>query len=776
MASTDNDIIARLKVEGLNTFKAELAQGSKAADGTTVAIQKMEKAITEATDPKDIQRLTKELEAVKVASEAGATAFESSKAKLRQYKEEATGLAIVLATLKSEGKQGTQTFKDIEKQFEATKKKAGQLSDLISDVNQEIKSIGSDTRGIDNVVRGATLMANGFQLVAGVQALLGVENKKLTEGLLKLNGIMAVTQSIQQIGNELTREDSVVKIAATKATALYNLVVDGSTGLLKLFRLALAGIGIGLVIIAIVELVRNWDKLKEAIFGSTQSLEDFRKKQDEIRSANKQSFDDYETEIKYLVNIKKLTQEAAGLKLSIKRREAEESLKAVYDENIKKLQEYEQAVKNVTFAKDDGLTMSEVELVRSQQKYIPTQKELTEQKRITKEAEIDYKQAVNERIQADEKGVVTAKKVVQTNKKVVQTNKEIVKSIEEIDMVGLNYGINSEKYIQDQIALYTELRSTLDIGTESYIALGEVIEALKKKLAGKQKVEPIDFGDALSGLDKKTTAKRPLTLFERIFGSREENQNAQVRVQNEVKGALKIVSELNKYGDQISSIAEQAIQIRTQNELSLLEDKKNKGLITEKEFEKQSAQIKNEAARKKRAIDIANATAQIPVAVLSAYIAGLQIGGPAAPIVAGILAGVAGAFGIAQVALIAAAPLPKFRDGGSANRIFKGGGLVKGATHEQGGVNAELERDEYVIKGAIVRKHGVGTFDKINSGKLNPILTASKKLKSTSNDMKLYENLSTISSYLKQGYKVDEKGNQILKEISTKLNKSSVYV
>ena len=208
--------------------------------------------------------------------------------------------------------------------------------------------------------------------------------------------------------------------------------------------------------------------------------------------------------------------------------------------------------------------------------------------------------------------------------------------------------------------------------------------------------------------------------------------------------------------------------------MQLLEDKKNRGLITEKEYEKQSAQIKNEAAQKKRKIDIANATAQIPVAVLSAYIAGLQIGGPAAPIVAGILAGVAGAFGLAQVALIASAPLPKFRDGGSVRKRL---GLIKGKKHEQGGVPIEVEGDEFVMKSQATKKYGVKMLEDINNLRYNPIITANGKLSNKNKqDTRIYENLAIIGSYLKQGYKVDAQGNQILKEISDKLNNKSVYV
>ena len=87
---------------------------------------------------------------------------------------------------------------------------AGELQDKIGDINQEISALGSDTRGIDNVVRGASLIANSFQLAEGMTALFGSENKQLQETLIKLNGVMAVTQSLQAIGTELTREDSIV--------------------------------------------------------------------------------------------------------------------------------------------------------------------------------------------------------------------------------------------------------------------------------------------------------------------------------------------------------------------------------------------------------------------------------------------------------------------------------------------------------------------------------------------------------------------------------------
>jgi hypothetical protein len=777
--ASENDIIVNLKVEGVDGFKASLKGATQATDTLDASIKRMEDRLkTVPENSKDFKRLSTELEALKTVANASGDAFENNRAALAAYKKEISGLATVMATLKSEGKQGTQVFKDIQAQFEATKKKAGELKDKIGDINNEISALGSDTSGIDNVVRGVSLVANSYQLATGATALFGKENKDLAQALIKINGIMALTQAAQQIGTELTREDSIVKQAASKATALYSLVVGESTGALKLFRLALAATGIGLAILAIGALVANWDKLKEAIFGSTQSLEDFRKKQDEIRAANKQSFDDYETEIKYLVNIKKLTQEAADLKLSIKRKEAEENLKAVYDENAKKLQEYEQAIRNITFAKDDGITMSELEYVRSQQKYIPSQKELTEQKRITKEAELDYKKAVNDRIEADEKGVVVAKNVK-------NAADDVAKVLDEIKVLNIEAGITNgfdvlEKKIKEtelQLeSLYTgELASG---GTPSenvqIIYLINQLKKLKLELAtsraefdallnpSRAKAQP--NAQALGGSNKKGGS-----LFDAIFGTTKEGETRLEELQRMATGAKKIVDQILSYGGQIASVASSAIQIQADNDLAELDAKRKKGIITQKQYEKESAKIKNEAAQKQRAVQIAMAVAQIPQAILSAYISALQI--PVlGPTIAPILAAVAGAFAAAQVAVIASSPLPKFRHGGS---VAKRLGYIEGAKHEQGGVPIEVEGGEYVIKPESVKRYGVKIFDDFNNMKFNPVITHSKIGRK---DNRLNENLVTISSYLKQGYKIDAQGNQILKEIRDNFSKRQVYV
>ena len=69
-------------------------------------------------------------------------------------------------------------------------------------------------------------------------------------------------------------------------------------------------------------------------------------------------------------------------------------------------------------------------------------------------------------------------------------------------------------------------------------------------------------------------------------------------------------------------------------------------------------------------------------------------------------------FAAAQLAVAIATPIPKFGKGGK----------VSGKSHAQGGVMAELEGDEYVLRRDAVRKLGIKNLDLLNSGKVVPFV------------------------------------------------------
>lgn len=796
----DNEIIAKLKVEGLAQYKSDLSSASKSTDTATTAIEKMESAMAEIPKgTKEFEKLAKELEAVKSVASITSDELENNKTVLKRYTKEISDLAVAMDKLKSEGKQNTQTYRDIEKAMKETAKKAGELKDKIGDINSVIKNLGSDTRGIDNVVRGVSLMSNSYQAFLGVQSLVGKENKNLQEGLLKLNAVMAVTQSIQQIGNELTAEDSVLKQAASKATAAYNIVVGTSTGALKLFRIALAATGIGIAIVGIIALVENWDKLKNAITGASNSLDEYKKRLEDKDKLEKLQKDKNDLSIAFMKAIGKYTDEQAQKESLLYLERAKESKRLEHASQLEKqkqlnseLEKQRKILKETSTSTTSTITSQYGTTFNNNDKYITqlgkvksAEQKLNEQIEIVNLSRQSYMVSVVALSDAQEA-------LKNKTQKVAKSTKELKKNVEDLNaqLPLKNFFENRVVTLFDEID--TKIKETEDLLVSLYTAerkLGTspsdnpfIVQLVKdldklKELRDKEQKEFNEFANidrtratgvaSVGGEGVFTKSNKPKSFFETFFGLNRDD--FQTESDYYIQVAKDFVTRLTDISNGITGVASSAIAVKAQRDIAILEDQKNKGVLSEKEYNKKVAEVKNEAARKERAVQIATATAAIPMAVLSAF-----IGTPGGIIAKGIAAAIAGAFAASQVAIIASTPLPKFRKGGSVAKVFKGSGYVVGRSHEQGGVNAELEGNEYVVKGKAVNKYGLNFLDSVNSLKLNPIIASNNNMQKSDNALR--DNLMIMASYAKQSTRLDREGNMILKGIYQKLNSRKVYV
>lgn len=158
-------------------------------------------------------------------------------------------------------------------EFNMVAEEAGKLQDKLGDINKRVNTLASDTRKLDGFIGVAQGIAGGFAAAQGAMALFGSENEDLNKSLMKVQGSIALLNGVQEISKQLQKESAVMTNLNTAAQAAYSFVVGTSTGALKLFRIALAATGIGLIVIAIGALIANWDKLTEAISGSTEELD-----------------------------------------------------------------------------------------------------------------------------------------------------------------------------------------------------------------------------------------------------------------------------------------------------------------------------------------------------------------------------------------------------------------------------------------------------------------------------------------------------------------------
>lgn len=655
--------------------------------------------------------------------------------------------------------------------YETTKGTA-QLKDAMGDANKIISTLGSDTFGLDATLSVVQSVSAGFQVLQGVTALVGSENEDLQKTLVKLNAVMAITQGLQQVKNALEKEDAGRLGVTILAQKLYTTAVGESTGAMLLFRQVMLGLGIGAVIAGIYLAVKAFQELGKNIADSAKQS----KLLAESRAESLESIKGEVSSIYELVAI------AKNENLSRKdRQKAIDELQSKYPDYLKNI-----SLENINTDATNKLLIAQIDLLtkREQIKKLVDKKAQIENTLLNSETDLFKNNAgffdkllvglygseniptfvknKTESIKSElktqsadiDKAIQTViNDIAKTGKSVFEdTGKSAGKSVKdgikkefekpiEIPITKITFKILDEATrnvfdeLQKQLDTATEALTTefsINPNSESLEPLSAKVRDLQKQLDIAKKryddlvnPKPIDIlGGFIPQLEPDNGEKdfKKLTLAERIFGTVEQNDERIAELQARIQDGLKVTEELTRIGSDIANVASQAISIRYKNEANALEESKKKGIISEKKYQEELAKIKNEEAKKQRAIDIAMAVAKVPLVVLQALSTAPN------PIAGAVLAAIAGGLALAQVAILASAPLPKFKTGGLTDRIFKGSGYVTGKSHENGGVNANLEGNEFVMQGTSVNKYGASNFDKLNKGLLNPDIFALPRL------------------------------------------------
>ncbi len=270
----------------------------------------------------------------------------------------------------------------------------------------------------------------------------------------------------------------------------------------------------------------------------------------------------------------------------------------------------------------------------------------------------------------------------------IQQEKDIQKSREEAD--------KEEKRLKND--LLNIKKQELEIAQKMPGTTDLEIAARHRKIDAIQ--EEIDRLNEL-GRVRESTATTPMT-FEEYNKAFIENQKQleenQVALSDEYfKGQVEKAQEqlqmFQAFSDSIFTIIGNNAQNRSRREQKLLEERKEAGVITEEQYEKQVEQVQRKAFERKKRLDIAQAIVNGALAMTqTAANVGFPLQFVFSPIVAAMTA--------AQIAVIAS---QKFADGGLIEK-FANGGMVVGKSHAQGGEKfavggrvAELEGGEAVI-------------------------------------------------------------------------------
>jgi hypothetical protein len=224
--------------------------------------------------------VTKEIALEVSLKDSTSAGTQSAKQRLREMQKELIAMAQA-------GQQGTDAFKRLEQQ-------AGSLKDEIGDVNQRIKNLASDTKRIDAFVGAVQGIAAGFQIAQGAAALFGDENEDLQKAMLKVQGAIALANGVQQVANLLQKESSVMMGLNTLATKAYATVVGDATEKTRLFRLALAGLGLAGILVVLGLIAEAMGFFNKATEEATSSQKDLKRSLEDTAG----TFEYYERKLK----------------------------------------------------------------------------------------------------------------------------------------------------------------------------------------------------------------------------------------------------------------------------------------------------------------------------------------------------------------------------------------------------------------------------------------------------------------------------------------------
>lgn len=342
-------------------------------------------------------------------------------------------------------------LKDMDASIGNYQRNVGNYADSFSQAMRTQQEATEVTRAkFESVSKVATGLASGYAAVQGAMALFGVENEKLAQTFVKLQAAIALAQGIGGL-KDLVEGLGMAKVAFKGAVTGVKTFITSLRGV----KAAIAGTGIGLLVVAVGMLVEHLMTLEDEAEDATDALEKLRYEQEAMASVTSKIFTDEQREAyaQYVVDVRNAKD---NVELLVK---AEEKLK----KSLLDLQEAELKIR----AKDKQQAVDDFELdpnesveegwarleklrLEAAQAYNDLQKFYADRRKeeadaIIKEAEDEAERRRKEAERIASERAKIAEEEQQSREEVLERLEDLNKTAEEIELDNLKEKYEEEK-------------------------------------------------------------------------------------------------------------------------------------------------------------------------------------------------------------------------------------------------------------------------------------------------------------------------------------------
>lgn len=652
-------------VESAKKTGTELTKSAQKAAELKEQLRQVQLGLKNATNPADVEKLTKAQSDLTTQIKKTETATVSLKSQLRSLKEQAA--------------QATDP-----KEFARLTEEAGRLSDKINDTNESIKVLST----------GSKLEQVGNAFGSIVTNVRNLDFERASEQAKVLLGIM----------KSLTFAEAVAGVKSL-ATAFIDL---GKALLLNPVTAFAAAIA------AVVYLVYDMTTAFQAFNTQSKTLnESLKASEDRIKSLG-------DKQAEYLVKLAqaqgKLTKSQADAKLNeLKNFQDRTELARKFGEDVKKLaDELELSLsdmRNGRFADDITDYSGDYKKLANQKKFnlefIKLQNQFRQEQSFLLKTQVTEQALLNEETNKRIQDQVKAnnEKIKQLNDEAIQEQIRLNKVLRDLRTGNIAVDTDREKQqladrLADAIEQYKNNGAIIaELRIKQINDLNKIEEAqrLKEQQIDQEKIKAsqnrIDAIQKQEDDFEQETRDRNQRMLEDGVRSMQQEVEARQRLQDQLGST--IVGLSKSVGSIISNINQgkiDNIEANAKSEQEILDRQYRMQLISKEDYEAKSNEISKTARAEETKLKRQTFETNRNIALIEAGInvaQGVTKALASAPPPGNFaLAALVGVLGAAQIAAIIAQPTPKFEKGGK----------VGGKRHSQGGTLIEAEQDEWIIR------------------------------------------------------------------------------